>query len=131
MTGPPAPRPTPSDPGGHQARADGQQVEVRTYDGELIRIVPAPVADGLINAQLADALQHCVRLKLGIRWLPPRLDRRSGRPDLEQMQRRDPGRYAKVWRGTLDAHTGKGALGRRTVDRAVGFPFTTKGSKRT
>jgi tRNA G10 N-methylase Trm11 len=27
--------------------------------------------------------------KLGIRWLPPRFDRPSGRPDLNQMERRD------------------------------------------
>ena len=131
MTGPPATRLISSDPGGTQARADGQQVEVRTYEGELIRIVPSSVADGLVDAQLADGLQHCVRLKLGIRWLPPRLDRPSGRPDLDQMQRRDPERYAKLWKGTLDARTGKGALGRRTVDRALRFPFPTEGTNRT
>ena len=32
MTGPPAARPLPSDPGGIQARADGQQVEVPVKD---------------------------------------------------------------------------------------------------
>ena len=121
MTGPPVARPHPADPGGFQARADGQQVEVRTYEGELIRVVPASVAGGLIQARLADDLRHCVRLKLGIRWLPPRFDRPSGRPDLDQMQRRDPGRYAALWRGTLDARVGKGALGRRMVDGAVEF----------
>jgi hypothetical protein len=121
MTGPPAPRPLPSDPGGNQARADGQQVEVRTFEGDLIRIVPWSMADYLIQRQLADDLRHCVRLKLGIRWLPPRLDRPSGRPDLAQMQRREPGRYAGLWRGTLDARTGKGALGRRTADKAIRF----------
>jgi hypothetical protein len=121
MTGPPAPRPAQSDPGGLQARADGQQVEVRTYEGELIRIIPSCVADTLVHERLADDLGRCVRLRLGIRWLPPRLDRPSGRPDLDQMQRRDPGRYGKLWRGTLDAHVGKGALGLRTVDRAVRF----------
>lgn len=119
MTGPPAFEPHPADPGGFQARADGQQIEVRTYEGELVRIVPSFVADDLVQARLADDLRHCVRLKLGIRWLPPRLDRPSGRPDLEQMQRRDPARYGALWRGTLDAHVGKGALGRSTIDRAV------------
>lgn len=37
MTGPSAARPIPTAPGGIQARADCQQVEVRTYEGELIR----------------------------------------------------------------------------------------------
>jgi hypothetical protein len=128
MNSPPAARPTQSDPGGFQARADGQQVEVRTYEGDLIRLVASSVADGLVDAQLADDLRHCVRLKLGIRWQPPRLDRPSGRPDLDQMQRRDPGRYAKLWQGTLDAHTGKGALGRRTVDKNVRFIAKPRGS---
>src|SRR4051812_36565855 len=116
MTGPPAARPLQTDPGGLQARADGQQVEVRTYEGELIRVVTAPVAQGLIDGGLADDLRHCVRLKLGIRWLPPRFDRASGRPDLERMQRREPDRYAALWRGTLDARVGKRALGRGVVD---------------
>jgi hypothetical protein len=75
MTDPPAARPTPTDPGGLQARADGQKVEVRTHEGELIRIVDSFVGGDLVRAGLADNLKHCVRLKLGIRWLPPRLDR--------------------------------------------------------
>jgi hypothetical protein len=125
MISPPTGKPVKSDPGGIQARADGQQVEVRTYEGELIRIVPSSLAADMVRARLADDLQHCLRLKLGIRWLPPRFDRPSGRPDLNQMERRDPARYAALWRGTLDARLGKGALGRRTVDRAVAF-MTTK-----
>jgi hypothetical protein len=121
MNGPPAAWLVQADPGGSQARADGQQVEVRTYEGELIRIVPLSVAYALVQAHIADNLKHSVRLKLGIRWLPPRFDRPSGRPDLDQMQRRDLGRYAALWRGTLDAHVGKGALGRRTIDLTVAF----------
>jgi hypothetical protein len=124
MTGPPATQPLPADPGGFQARADGQQVEVRTYEGELIRIVPSSVADDLVQSRLADDLRHFVRLKLGIRWLPSRLDRPSGHPDLDQMQRRDPGRYAALWRGTCGGHVGRGALGRRTVDGALRFAPT-------
>jgi len=131
MTGPPAAQPAQSDPGGFQARADGQQVEVRTFEGELIRIVPSSVAGDLVQARLADDLRHCLRLKLGIRWLPPRFDRPSGRPDLDQMQRRDPGRYATLWRGNRDAHVGKGALGRRTVDGAVRFASPPSGANRT
>ena len=130
MTGPPAARPAQSDPGDSQARADGQWVEVRSFEGELIRVIPPCVADYMVRMRLADDLRHCLRLKLGIRWLPPRLDRPSGRPDLNQMQRRDPGRYAVLWRGTLDAHVGKGALGRRTVDGAVRFRSITKSSNR-
>lgn len=130
MTGPPAGRPPLSDPGGIQARADGRQVEVRTFEGELIRIVPSSVAVELIQKRLADGLTHCVRLKLGIRWLPPRLDRPSGSPDLDEMQRGDPARYSALWRGTLNARVGKGALGRRTVDRAVRFAATTKDPSR-
>ncbi len=119
--GPPPTRPTQSDPGGIQARADGQQVEVRTYEGELIRIVSASVADDLVHAGLADYTGRCLRLKLGIRWLPPRVGWPSGRPDLNQLERRDPGRYAALWRGTTGARVGKGALGRCTVDEAVQF----------
>jgi len=119
VTRPPPARPIQSDPGGLQARAGGQQVEVRTYEGELIRVVPSSVAADLVREQLADDLRHCVRLKLGIRWSPPRLDRPSGRPDLDQMQRREPNRYAALWRGTRDARVGKGSLGRKLVDRSV------------
>jgi hypothetical protein len=119
MTRPPALGPVQSDPGGLQARADGQQVEVRTYEGDLVRVVAVAQACDLIKAGIADDLRHCIRLKLGIRWLPPRLDRPSGRPDLERMQRREPGRYAAIWKGTLRARVGKGALGRRLVDGNV------------
>jgi hypothetical protein len=87
VTGPPPTRPTQSDPGGIQARADGQQVEVRTYEGELIRIVSASVADDLVHAGLAGYTGRCLRLKLGIRWLPPRVGWPSGRPDLNQLER--------------------------------------------
>jgi hypothetical protein len=122
MTGPPAGRPVQTDPGGYQAWADGQQVEVRTYEGDLVRIMPVAEAQKLIENRLADNLKHCVRLKLGIRWLPPRFDRPSGRPDLDQMRRKDPERYSAVWRGTRDAHIGKGALGRNVVDTTVHLP---------
>jgi hypothetical protein len=128
MSGPPATRPLPTDPGGFQARADGQQVEVRTYEGELIGMVSLAAADDMLRVRLADETKHGLRLKLGIRWLPPRFDRPSGRPDLNQMERRDPGRYAALWRGTLDARVGKGALGRRTIDRSVRFASKAGGS---
>ena len=129
MTGPPIRRPIQTDPGGFQARADGQQIEVRSYDGELIRIVSSFVADELVRARLADDLRHCLRLKLGIRWLPPRLDRPSGRPNLEQIKRREPDRYDALWRGTRDAHVGKGALGRSTIDRAVSVERTASSER--
>jgi hypothetical protein len=128
LTGPPAARQLPSDPGGFQARADGQQIEVRTYEGDLVGMVSPAAADDMVRAQLADGMKHGMRLKLGIRWLPPRFDRPSGRPDLNQMERRDPGRYAALWRGTLDARIGKGALGRRTIDGAVRFASKKDGA---
>ena len=131
MTGPPAAERARTDPGGLQAPADGQQVEVRTFEGDLIRIVPLAVADDLVQKGLVDDLRHCLRLKLGIQWLSPRLDRASGRPDLKQMQRRQPERYAALWRRKLDAKTGRGALGRRTIDNTVRYPSTEKGSNRT
>jgi hypothetical protein len=119
MTGPPAVRPAQADPGGFQARADGQQVEVRSYGGDLIRIVSPDVAQALIDVGLGDAQEHCIRIKNGLRWVPARFDRPSGRPDLEHMKRRDPERYRALWRGTEDAHVGRGALGRSTIDRSV------------
>jgi len=121
MSNRPAQRPTANAPGGLRARADGQKVEVRTYEGELIRIVDSSRGAELIRAGLADNLDHCIRLKLGIRWLPTRSERPSGPPDLDQMRLREPQRYAGLWRGTPDARTGKGALGRQNVDRTVPF----------
>jgi hypothetical protein len=124
VTGPPAERPFHTDPGGLQARADGQQVEVRSYEGELLRIMPMAQARQLVERGLADEMKHCVRVKLGIRWLSPRFDRPSGRPDLELMQRRDPQRYAALWRGNHEAHVGKGSLGRKVADSTVHNPPT-------
>jgi hypothetical protein len=129
LTEPPAPRPLPADPGGIQARADGQQVEVRTFEGDLIGMVSLAAVDDMVRGKLADHMKHGLRLKLGIRWLPPRFDRPSGRPDLMQMVRREPDRYSALWRGTLDAHVGKGALGRRTVDRPVRFAAKRDGPR--
>jgi hypothetical protein len=101
---------------------------VRTFEGELIGMVSSSAADDMVRVRLADDMKHGLRLKLGIRWLPPRFDRPSGRPDLKQMERREPARYSALWRGTLDAHAGKGALGRRTIDRAVRFAAKRDGS---
>jgi hypothetical protein len=117
----PAEGPTSNDPGGLRARPHGHKVEVRTHEGELIRIVNASVGDELVRAGLAENSRYGVRLKLGIGWQPPRLDRSSGCPDLEQMRRKEPGRYASLWRGTHGARTGKGALGRQIVDHSVVF----------
>jgi hypothetical protein len=115
-TGPPAVRPAPSESGGPQAPAEGQRVEVRTYEGELIGRLPRDRAKELLDGGLADELPRYLRLKLGIRWMPPQLDKPSGRPDLEQMQRREPERYDDFWRGKRDARIGKGALGRCLID---------------
>ena len=101
--------------------AEAQQVEVRTFEGELIGKVSLAAAREMVAGKLADQMKHGLSLKLGIRWLPSRFDRPSGRPDLKQMERRDPGRYTALWRGTRDAVVGKGALGRRTIDKSVRF----------
>jgi hypothetical protein len=111
------------DPGDVQARADGQLIEVRTYEGQLIRRVPGVVAQTLVDTKIADTMKHGLRLRLGVRWLPPRFDRPSGRPDLEQMRRRDPRRYQDLWKGSKDAHAGKGALGKALVDGTVHLPL--------
>lgn len=100
----PAERPSSNAPGATRARADGQTLEVRTAEGELIRIVNSSVADELVRAGLADKLKHSIRLKLGIRWLPTRSERPSGLPDLDQMRSREPQRYAAIWRGKRDAY---------------------------
>jgi hypothetical protein len=48
--------------------------------------------------------------------------RGGDRPDLKILRRRDPERFAALWRGTRGTHTGKGALGRSRTDRTVPFP---------
>lgn len=122
----PAVRPIQAAPGGYQARADGQGVEVRTYEGELVGILSTCAANELVQAGLADNLKHSVRLNLGIRNLTSRFDKPSGRPDLDQMRRRDPDRYKKFWQGSMKARVGKGALGRSTTDSSVCFSGTRK-----
>jgi hypothetical protein len=115
---PPAARPT-------LTRADGDRVEVRDFDGELIRIVSFQTASKLLEPgplghPLAERAAGHIRLKLGIRWLPPRDAKRpSGRPDLEEVKRREPGRYAANWRGDHDPHIGRGAIGKGTVDQVI------------
>jgi hypothetical protein len=113
-----AARPTPT-------RADGDRVEVRDFDGELIRIVSIQTAIKLLNPgpfgrPLAERAAGHIRLKLGIRWIPPRDAKRpSGRPNLVEMQRREPERYADNWRGSSNPHIGRGAIGQITVDREL------------
>ncbi len=114
----------PSHPAWRQpgARAAGAVCKVYGDDGELIRRVDVVTARQLVDAGLADPVgrtQH-VRLKLGIRWIPE-MDVAAGRPDLEEMKRRNPGRYAALWRGTVDAKTGHGAIGRARPDRPIIF----------
>ena len=105
----------------NRARADGQRLEVRNFDGELIRRVPTAAGLGLVTAGLADQVGDYLRLKLGIRWIPSRGEKPSGPPNLEELTRREPGRYAANWRGSHDPHVGRGALGRRTTDRIIAF----------
>lgn len=104
-----------------QPRTFGQRVEVRLHGGELVRTVAPGKAQELVSAGLADQTGDHVTLKLGIRWIPPRSLRPSGRPDLDELRAREPERYAAKWRGSLDPHVGHGALGRRTTDRLIIF----------
>jgi hypothetical protein len=75
----------------------------------------------LCTAALVDQVGDYLRLKLGIRWIPSRGEKPSGPPNLEELKDRDPERYADKWRGSLDPHVGRGALGRRTTDRIIVF----------
>lgn len=105
-----------------RARADGQRAEVRSFEGELLRRVPAAAAEELFTAGLVDQVGDYLRLKQGIRWIPPRTLKPSGRPDLQELKARDPEHYADNWRGSHDPHVGRGALGRGVVDRVIVFP---------
>src|SRR4051794_8150047 len=49
--GPPDARPFQTDPGGLQARADGQQVEVHTFVGDLVRILARPACQRLFDGE--------------------------------------------------------------------------------
>ena len=116
MNSPPAVRPT-STP----TRTLGRRIEVRSYEGDLIRTVAPEKGAELCTAALVDQVGDYLRLKLGIRWIPSRGEKPSGPPNLEELKDRDPERYADKWRGSLDPHVGRGALGRRTTDRIIVF----------
>jgi hypothetical protein len=108
MTSPPPARASRSDPGGFQARADGQLVEVRSFDGALVGKVGPERAHALADAGIADRMPHSLRLHRGVRLSPARSDRLAGRPDLERMRQCDPGRYAALWQGSGSPHVGRG-----------------------
>jgi hypothetical protein len=124
-------RPIQAAPGGFRAWAKGQRVEVRDYDGELIRTVTPHVARQLLENELVDELAHSLRLKLGVRWLPPRLDKASGDPDLEQMRKREPERYADIWRGAGGEHAAELAKRAKGASTKIGPTFGRAGSDRT
>jgi hypothetical protein len=103
--------------GGSQAK---RTVEVRTFEGDLVGMVPTAKGEQLITAGLgARAGQH-IRLKLGIRWRP-NSERPAPPPDLREMQRRQPDRYAAVWAGNRNATAprGQGMVGRRGADEVI------------
>lgn len=58
-------------------------------------------------------------VKNGIRWLPPRFDRPSGRPIWPKWNAGSPSATRLFWKGTIDARVGKGALGRGLVDSSL------------
>ena len=109
-------------------RADGHRIEVRTYDGDLIRTVSLETAKELTKpGGLAKWTPSHVRLNPAIRWVSPRdAKRRSGRPDLDELSRREPDRYADNWSHSHDPHIGQGALGRSTVDSSLRISSLTK-----
>jgi hypothetical protein len=89
-------------------------VEVRAHSGQLLRIVAETVAEEIVANGLGKHVGPNV-------WLMPGLELSNMRairtglqrlPDLERMRVREPERYTENWRGTLDARTGHGALGR-------------------
>ena len=59
MSGPPARRPTQSDPGATQARQNSREVEVRTFEGKLVRMLSQAVAAKLIAGNLGEMTRHC------------------------------------------------------------------------
>jgi len=134
MTGPPGVRPVRGAPGARmiQARTDGQRVEVRTFEGELIGKLNSAAAESLVAGGLGDRVgQGHVRLKLGIRWMPLRnnqvggclqVKKMAGHPDLNNMRDKDPRRYATNWRGNSEARIGKGALGQQgQLDNRISY----------
>lgn len=121
MNSPPAARPSYSSPEtpGSQA-APG--VWLRDADGNGGRRISAGRAERLVAGGVALRVSAAgdLRLRAGIRMaLDSDLSMSNGMPDLSELQRRQPERYAAFWRGTKDARTGKGALGRSRTDRTV------------
>src|SRR5215468_1127312 len=90
--------------GGSQAQ---RTVELRTCEGELVRKVTAVERKQLIDLGLAAPSGQHLRLKPGIRW-HPNSDRPSPPPDLEELRRRQPDRYAVIWKGNRNATAPKG-----------------------
>lgn len=97
-------------------------VDVRV-DGALIRRLSQEAADQLVSRGWADWRDRGHRRHLELTAGAPlsSLHGWNGRPDLDLMRREDPERYAALWRGRYGTRTGKGALGRRTIDATVVF----------
>lgn len=109
-------------------RADGQRIELRDSDGDLVRTVPMAVGAELFTAGLVNQVGDHLRLKPHVRWIPARGQRPSGRPTRDEIanSKPDPKVYhglarQAIWRGCEQPHIGKGALGRAGIDRTI-FP---------
>ena len=96
-------------------------------DGKLLNYVSDAVAQRYLTDGTAHAVrQHDGRIARLYRRMPSERVHTAGfatahldKPDLDQMRRKDPDRYAALWRGTISARTGRGALGRIGIDRSM------------
>jgi len=95
------------------------EVWLRDTNGGGGRRIPRALADRLVSEGIAERVSAAghVRLRLGIRSVLD-CDLVNGRPDLDELRRRDPARYEN-WRRSHHPHIGRGALGRTGIDRTV------------
>jgi hypothetical protein len=119
VNSPPAARPSQASPERPGAKAAGE-VWLRDFGGDGARRIPRALADRLVADGVCDRVSAAghVRLKLGIRSVLD-CEGSNGQPDLNELRRRQPERYAANWRGSQHPHIGRGALGRTAIDETV------------
>jgi hypothetical protein len=130
MTRPPASRPEKT--AGMPATPT---IQVRLFpvcrNGQLISQVPEVAAAELVLRGWAKWEGRGRRIHLQISNDAPlaSLSRMGERPDLDRMRRDDPKRHAAFWRGTVDARTGQGAVGRSIADSNTQFSTGRTGER--